>query len=474
MTFQQFLLILKARHKLALYIFGATVLATLIVSLILPKQYTASSSVVVDVKSPDPIAGMILQGMMAPGYMATQADILNSDRVARRAVKLLGFEKSPEAIAKWKEEGEGKGTFDAYYAELLQKKLDIKPSKDSSVISIYFTAGDPQFAATVANAFAQAYIDTSIDMRTEPARQYSAWFEERRKGLQTDLEKAQTKLAAYQQEKSIVVTDDRMMDDETARLNDLTAQLAAAEAQKADAASRQKTGSSELASEVLQSPVVQNLKVEIARTEANLSQLSANLGSNHPQVQQIQAQIQQQRQQLREEIARISGGNAVANRVGIARTEELKQTIEAQKQRVLSLKNEREQLTVLVNDVENARRAYEAVGQRISQSNLEGQSQQTNVLMLSPATEPTQHSRPKIVLNLLISIFLGGMLGIGVALLVELGERRIRCKNDLILALDIPVLAELGSIHPTRSRRFFWQKKPAAPLASHDPDAQEA
>ena len=323
MTFQQFLLILKARRKLALYIFGTTVLTTLIISLILPKQYTAETAVVVDIKSPDPISGMILQGMMSPSYMATQTDILSSDRVARRVVKLLGFEKSPEAIAKWQDDGDGKGTLEGYYAELLQKKLDIKPSRESNVISIYFTAEDPQFAATVANAFAQAYIDTSIDMRAEPARQYSAWFEERRKGLRADLEKAQAKLAAYQQEKGIVVTDDRMMDDETARLNDLTAQLAAAEGQRADAASRQKTGSSELASEVLQSPVVQNLKVEIARTEASLSQLSANLGANHPQVQQVQAQIQQQRQQLREEIARISGGNAVANKVGAARTEEL-------------------------------------------------------------------------------------------------------------------------------------------------------
>lgn len=461
MTFQQFLLILWARRKLALSIFGVTVLTTLAISLILPKEYTATTSLVIDVKSPDPIAGMIMQGMMAPGYMATQMDIINSDRVATRVVKLLGFEKNAQAVENWKEASEGKGTLESYYAEVLQKKLDIKPSRESNVININFSGADPVFAAAVANAFAQAYIDTSIEMRVEPARQYSAWFEERQKGLRASLEKAQSRLSAYQQEKGIVVTDDRMMDNETARLNDLTMQLSAAQAQRADASSRQKSGTSELSLEVLQNPLVQGLKSEIARAESQLSQIGSNLGKNHPQVLQLEAQIEEQRQQLRQEIGRISGGNAVASKFGIVKQDELKKAIEEQKKRVLAIRSERDELSVLVNDVETARRAYEAVGQRMTQTNLEGQSQQTNVLVLSPATEPTQHSKPRVLLNVLVSIFLGTMLGVGAALVLELSQRRIRSAEDLTLALDLPVLAELDSSLPKSKRGFrFWAKNP--------------
>ena len=252
------------------------------------------------------------------------------------------------------------------------------------------------------------------------------------------------------------------MDNETGRLNELTAQLAAAQAQKADASSRQKSGTSELSLEVLQNPLIQNLKSEIARSESKLAELNSNLGKNHPQVQQLEAQIQGQRQQLREEIARISGGAAVANKFGAVKQEELKAAIEEQKKRVLEIKSQRDELSVLVNDVETARRAYEAVGQRMTQSNLEGQSQQTNVLVLSPATEPVKHSRPRIFLNVLVSIFLGGMLGVGAALVLELGQRRIRSAEDLRLALDLPVLAELDSTLPPAARKSwrFWQKMP--------------
>lgn len=463
MTFQQFLLILWARRKLALRVLGVTVLTTLVISLILPKQYTATTSLVIDVKSPDPIAGMVMQGLLAPGYMATQIDIINSDRVAQRAVRLLGLDKNAEAIEQWKDDGEGKGTIEGFYGELLQKKLDIKPSRESNVINVNFSGADPAFAAAVANAFAQAYIDTSIEMRVEPARQYSAWFQERQKGLRADLEKAQARLSAYQQEKGIIVTDERMMDNEAARLNELTGQLAAAQAQKADASSRQKSGTSELSLEVLQNPLIQNLKSEIARSESKLAELNTNLGKNHPQVQQMEAQIQGQRQQLRDEINRISGGAAVANKFGAVKQEELKAAIEEQKKRVLAFKAERDQLAVLVNDVENARRAYEAVGQRMTQSNLEGQSQQTNVLVLSPATEPTKHSKPRVFLNVLVSIFLGTLLGVGAALVAELSQRRIRSAEDLALALDLPVLVEMDSATPAPKKGFrFWLNKKAA------------
>jgi capsular polysaccharide biosynthesis protein len=61
--------------------------------------------------------------------------------------------------------------------------------------------------------------------------------------------------------------------------------------------------------------------------------------------------------------------------------------------------------------------------------------------MLNPATIPIQHSRPRVLLNVLISIFLGTLLGVGIALMLELMSRRIRSAEDLVQAMDLPVLA---------------------------------
>ena len=88
-----------------------------------------------------------------------------------------------------------------------------------------------------------------------------------------------------------------------------------------------------------------------------------------------------------------------------------------------------------MRDVEAAQKAYEAVSQRLTQTRMESQSNQTNVSVLTAASPPIQPSSPKILLNTLIAIFLGTMLGVCAAVLRELSDRRVRSIDDLI-ALD--------------------------------------
>src|SRR6476660_5154299 len=109
MTLSQFLRILQARYKVVLLTLLLVARTTLVVSLILPKEYMAYTAVLVDVKSPDPLVGMVLPGSLTPGYMATQIDIINSDRVAHRVVKLLRMDESPAIREQWIEATEGEG-----------------------------------------------------------------------------------------------------------------------------------------------------------------------------------------------------------------------------------------------------------------------------------------------------------------------------------------------------------------------------
>lgn len=167
MTLQQFLFILRARARLALMILMVTVLTTFVVSLVLPKQYTASTAVVIDVKSPDPVAGVFLPGMITPGYMATQVDIIGSDRVAQRVVKLLRLDQNADVRQQWQDTTEGRGKLEVWLGDLLQKNLDVKPSRESNVINIAYTASDPAFAAALANAFVQAYIEVNLELKVD-------------------------------------------------------------------------------------------------------------------------------------------------------------------------------------------------------------------------------------------------------------------------------------------------------------------
>lgn len=199
MNFSQFLLILRARKWILIITLLITVGATVIVSALLPKTYKASASVLMNYKGIDPVTGMAMPGQLLPGYMATQIDIISSKNVALRVVDQLHLAESPAVIAQFNEASKGVGNVRDWLAELLLAKLEIVPSHESSVVDISFKGSDPQFVAAVANAFADEYQKTSIQLKVDPMRKASTYFTEQTKLLRDALESAQSRLSEYQQ-----------------------------------------------------------------------------------------------------------------------------------------------------------------------------------------------------------------------------------------------------------------------------------
>ncbi|MFN4064715.1 MAG: Wzz/FepE/Etk N-terminal domain-containing protein, partial [Parazoarcus communis] len=190
MSFGQFLSILAARKWVAISVLGVTVLLALALSFLLPAEYTAEASVVADFK-PDPVASILAPGLASPAFMATQVDIIQSERVARRVVRNLKLAENPQVRQQWQEDMAGEGDIETWLVALFQKKMDVRPSRESSVITVTYKAPDPNFAAALANAFVQAYLETSLELRVNPAKQYTNFFDVRAKEARDVLEAAQ-------------------------------------------------------------------------------------------------------------------------------------------------------------------------------------------------------------------------------------------------------------------------------------------
>lgn len=455
MSFSQFMSILLARKWFAALVFGLTLVTTIVVSLILPKQYTAVASVLVDFK-PDPVSALMYQGLPTPAFMATQVDVITSDRVAYRVVRNLKLNENPQIRKQWQDDTQGEGTIEAWLTETFKRNMDVRPSRESSVISISYKAPDPRFAAALANAFVRAYIDTSLELRVDPAKQYSSFFDTRSKEAREALERAQNKLSAFQKDNSITASDERL-DVENARLNELSSQLVAIQALTMESSSRQaqaQGNSADRLQEVLSNPVIASLKADLSRNEAKLQEVGARLGDKHPQVLEAQENIKSLRTKIDEETRRVTGGVGVSANINRQRQAELTASLEAQRNKVLKLKAVRDEATVLTRDVESAQRAYEAVSTRLTQTTLESQTTQSNVNVLTEATPPVDPSSPKIVLNSILAIFVGGLLAIGTVLAMELRNRRIRSTDDLLASLGLPVLGILPATNATgRAKR---------------------
>jgi succinoglycan biosynthesis transport protein ExoP len=449
----QFLFIFRARYKVALFIAFLTIVLGVAVSELSPKQYTAETSVMVDIRSADPVSSLLGPATMMPYSLGTQIDIINSDRVSRKVVKILRLEENASLKNRWLAATAGRGKLDDWIGNLLQRGVKVTPSRDSNLITISFRGSDPAFVAAVANGYAQAYIEASIELKVEPARQYSRWFGEQAKLLRENVEKAQARLSEFQQSTGIVGTDEAR-DYELAKLNELVGKLTALQVETRDAETKLRSPSStmDVLPEVVANPVVSGLRTDIARQEGKLKEAALNFGGKHPQYLRMESELAELKLRLEAEKRLVTSGYSSTSVVGKSREADLRAAIEAQKKKLLDLKRERDEIAVLVRDVDTAKRAYEAVTTRLNQSSLESQATQTNVSVLTPALEPLEPSFPKpLQQTLLLAIVLGIALGAAAAFALEMLDRRVRSAQDLAEMLPLPVLGTIaGARQPGR------------------------
>jgi succinoglycan biosynthesis transport protein ExoP len=435
---------LRARWRIALIIFVVVACSVGGFSATRTPQYTATASVVLDVKSPDPIAGIVLPGMTTVSYMATQLNILQSERVALRAIQTLGIESDPVRMQQWQAATGGSGDFKAWLSDSLLGKLEVVPTRDSNVINVNYTSADPAFASSVANAFVKAFIDTTLELRVEPARLYNGFFDERGKQLRQELEEAQGKLSAYQQQKGIIASDERL-DVETLKLSELTSQMVQLQAVANESGGRQgqSVNNASRMQEVFNSPAIMSMSSDLAKAQARMDELRTRQGENHPDMTELRARIAQLRAGIASETQRVTSSLAIANDINQGRLNQVRAAVEAQRTKLLLLKSQRDQAAVLQRDVENAQRSYESIQTRASQTAIESQATQTNVSVLKQATPPPYPSSPRIRLNMTIGLLLGALLGLAAALLRELRDRRLRTDQDVIRGLAQPLLGVL-------------------------------
>jgi len=430
MNYSRFLLIVLARYKIILFTLIVTVLTTALVSSLLPKSYKSTAKVVLTHKGPDPISGVSLSAQQTTGYLATQLDIIRSTKTALMVIDQLKLDHS-EIVKENFQNSNTKMQLRDWLANFLLRNLFVETARDSSVIHISFVSSDPDFAAIVANTFASAYQEINIHLTADPSQKAAVYFSGQLNLLRERLEAAQKKLSAYQHDKGIIDADFRL-DVETRRLNDLSSQLVLVQAELLGTVSESESNQRNSTNASLKNSMINSLKIDLAQAESKFSEISLKFGHNHPSYIGAKAEVEKLRSELNRYIN-------VATSSIISQESEIRAALEKQKAKVLSLNRERDQLQLLTREVEGAHKAYNSAMERLNQTTLEGQSNLSSVSLLDMAKIPDKPDSPKLLLNLMLSVFLGSLLGLGVGLLAEMIDQRVRSPEDLVDVLQVPV-----------------------------------
>src|SRR5688572_9846015 len=455
MGLAQMLRILRGRALLFTAIVLLVVMAVGLISLVSPKKYVAELALVVDVQGNDPMKEAALAPSLVPTHLSTQTEIIRSRNVATKVIEKMGLATDPAVVEAYRDSGADTDLNSWLVANVL-RAVDAKTARNSNIIRVSYTSTDPTIAASMANAFADAYIQTSLELKVDPARRQVTWYEQQVSQLRDDLVAAQQRLSKYQSDHGVLGVDDARMDVENARLQEISNQLVTVQAAMFDANSRsqQITSSEQLDAlpDLLKNPTIQNLKSELARAESKLAEVSGRYGVNHPQYIASAAEVTSLKSKLNMEIG-VTRGSLVQN-AAIARRQvgDVQKALEEQKDRIIALKRQQDELSVLNRDIESARAAYDAALQQANQTKLESRVDRTNVAILNAATPPLMPDSPRILLNLVVSLLVGVVLAVGLILTMEVCNRRLRSAEDLADFTDLPVLAELPAL-PAAARR---------------------
>lgn len=466
MELTRLLAIVRTHWVSAFACVAAMVLFTVTLSVLLPPKYTATASILVDVRGVNPVLGVSESNTMLPRtVLGTQASMVRSEGVARAVVAKLGLEKDPALLAAWHDDVDGRGDLTAWIAKKLLKALDVRPAaEDSNVLDLQFSATDPQRAAAVVNAFAQSYLATALQMRGNAAKVSADFFAQQATRLRGQLEEAQNRLSEYQR-KNGIVGDIERLDVENASLNELSTQNLQARAQRIDAGSRnqQAAGRAGESPDVLTSLVVQQMLANVAAAEARLKAAQAQYGPKHPTVLSIQTEIAQLRSTLNGEMSRAAAALKMNDRISQQREASIKEGLDAQRRRVLALKSQRDGLAVLERDVDSSRRAYDQALQRQIQTSQEGSAPSPEASVLTPGVVPSDSARPGLPVLVPLALVLGGIVGVLAAVLQEMRRPLIHFASDLE-PWGVPVIAVVPQARLPR-----WRPRYRAPALLEAP-----
>ncbi|HEX4872827.1 MAG TPA: GNVR domain-containing protein [Nevskiaceae bacterium] len=441
-TPQQIGTMIWARRYAIALITAVLVVFTGVVSKLLPRSYEATATLLVDFEINDPLSGRDFSPMLAESYLLTQMEFMTSPVVLLPVVDALGLASREEYLAGYSGEG-GTGLREWVMAGLA-RDLSVSQGKQSRFIYVTYSARDPQLAAAGANAVANRYLEAAQERSGAPVREQADRYGTQLESLRTAVDAAQTRVTEFRQRTGLIDLDQKV-DVDAERLLELDRRLAEAESQRRLAEQRHARGA-ETSAAVLESALVQSLKTQLAQQEARMAELSATLGTRHPEYQALQAEIATTRERLQREIGAYGGGARAELDAARSVEQQLRREVERQRETLLETRRLQDEGTRYLRELESATKVYESALQGYDQILLSAQSRYSPARLVSAATPPLRHSRPKATQNVILALFAGLMVGTAICLLLELMRRRVRSRDDLERELRLPVLAELGEI----------------------------
>ena len=420
--------------------------------------YTSTSKIYVEQSGPkiiDEVEGVMTQSM---NYLYTQAELLKSTPILSSALEKPGvkqlkiFERIDNPIVYLQERG-----------------LDIFVGKKDDIISVSSDSPEPAEAAQLVNAVVDSYItyhetrkrDTVGDIREilqNEKVERDAELAQKLKAMM-DFKKNNIALAFEHRNNNIILEGvDRLSEEKT------KAQLQTIEAKSAYETTKLMVTDSTKLNQFVETERAKGTymitTIERSRLETELEQLQlqlVDLGQqvtpDHPSMQALQEKVAQVENKLTNIDREFAAAQLAIKRQEYLKAKEKEEQItsdyEEQSQQAIALNEQLAQYTILESDWEQTKKLCDILDDRIKEINVTEDVGALNINILEVARPSDEPSSPQRAKYIAIALFLGLILGNGLALLRAWVDQRMRTAEEISIVLGVPVLG----VVPSMSRR---------------------
>ncbi|HJS75602.1 MAG TPA: polysaccharide biosynthesis tyrosine autokinase, partial [Vicinamibacteria bacterium] len=369
-------------------------------------------------------------------YYNTQYRIITSKALARRAIEKLELQDAPPF----------KGASEP--ALLFISRVEVVPVPDTRLATIAVNHEDPQEAARWANTLAEAYLEQNLEAKIETTRNVYSWLQERLSAAETDVESSEQTLYEYTKEQGLFVpkeggsigaeTLEKLNEEATeAKTRRIELESMLAQVEKA----RKSDGSLDSLPQIASDPLVQRLNMSKTDLEVELVQLKNRYKEGHPKVKQVLTQIDQIQEAIDAQSDKIVDGMLADYQQLRRRERELLASIDSQREETVEESRKTVQLEMLERDAVSNKSLYEAILQKIKETDIAASLRENNVSIVETAGVPVAPVKPQPVRNLVMALMLGLVSGCGFVLLRDYLDNTFKDQEDVEKYLKADCLA---------------------------------
>lgn len=334
--------------------------------------------------------------------------------------------------------------------------LDVRQIGRSQVIALGFVSKDPALAASIVNTLADEYILDQLESKFSAARLASEWLSGRLSELRVEVEETEQRISEYRADKGLLKGTQASIIVE--QLSALTAQRAIAQGELAKAESRgslvqrlaaEKDGSGLL--EVISSPVIQRQKTEETALLRRLAEIETQYGPRHPITLNIAAELERVSARIDQEVAIIQRSITSETESERARVRSLDDEIRTLRAQIESQEEEEIGLRALEREAEATQVLFATFLERYKETNEQEGLAQPDARVIQYSDVPVEASWPKKGLIVGGAGIVSLLLGIGLALVAEVLDRRVLSPEKLELEMGLPAIGLIPAVGNRRS-----------------------